>query len=159
MVLKQSPPVHIIFLFWFGNKISALHPRAPEISGDVNAERQPKGACLHRMPALLGKPLRGITDPNKSLRASPPAAASTQQLGTALLRRSGWGNSRGDGGVSSVAFFNSVNFGDSDSGLGSKNYSSQLHWWSQPVMKLQKYYNNLVSRGRKLTRNKQIKYY
>lgn len=136
MALKQNPPVHIIFLLWFGNKISALHPGAAEISGDVNAERQARGARLRRMPASPGKPLHGITDPSNSLRASPPAAASTQQLGTALLRRSGWGNSTGDGGVSSVAFFNSVNFGDSDSELGSKNYSSQLHWWSQPVMKL-----------------------
>lgn len=35
-----------------------------------------------------------------------------------------------------MAFLNLVNFGDSDLGLESENYSSQLHWWSQPVMTL-----------------------
>lgn len=33
-------------------------------------------------------------------------------------------------------FVNSVNFGDSDWGLGSKNDLSQLPWPSQPFMKL-----------------------
>lgn len=49
---KPSCPHHL--LFWFGNKISALHSTALEITKDVNMEQQPKAACFHRMMAKRG---------------------------------------------------------------------------------------------------------
>lgn len=108
---KPSCPNHL--LVCLGNKITALHPAALEITVDANVEWQLRRACFHRMLALTGKPVHRTTDPNTlflpaQLSSSPPTAASVSSWRQHHLGDLGeeWSSKgRGDGGVSSMGFF------------------------------------------------------